>query len=274
MNPPVKIFRFGVEDAAKVASSSNEPHIHDFEEILIGMEGAIEHFIDFEATTLNAPYVCFVTKGKVHRVKPIIKDGKCDVWVIRFNSEFLSEVIFHLYTSFHNEANLPWPIEKKTGRIPALTEMMYQELNQNNPNFSLIGHLLNAVISMVMVEKKSQSEEVNLSTQNETFINFLDILEENYKRPVGVNFYAEKLFMSSRNLNLICQNVLHQSVSEIIETRKLIEAKNLLSTTNLSIAEIGFELGYKEKAYFSNVFKKKAGQTPTEFRNEMKKLLG
>ena len=31
--------------------------------------------------------------------------------------------------------------------------------------------------------------------------------------------------MSSRNLNLICQDILQQSVSEIIETRKLIEAK-------------------------------------------------
>ncbi len=98
-------------------------------------------------------------------------------------------------------------------------------------------------------------------------------MEENFHRPEGVEFYAEKLFMSSRNLNLICQNVLQQSVTEIIETRKLIEAKNLLTSTDKTISEIGYELGYNEKAYFTTVFKRKSGQTPTEFREEMKSII-
>lgn len=66
---------------------------------------------------------------------------------------------------------------------------------------------------------------------------------------------------------------MEQSVSEIIEPRKLIEAKNLLITSDKTISEIGFELGYNEKAYFTNVFKKKSGVTPSEFRDEMRKLL-
>ena len=40
-----------------------------------------------------------------------------------------------------------------------------------------------------------------------------------------------------------------------------------------TISEIGFDLGYNEKAYFTKVFKKKAGVTPSGFRNEMKKML-
>jgi AraC-like DNA-binding protein len=88
-----------------------------------------------------------------------------------------------------------------------------------------------------------------------------------------VNFYAEKLFMSTRNLNLICQDILHQSVSEIIETRKLTEAKNLLITTDKTIAEIGYELGFNEKTYFTHAFKKKSGFTPSEYRKEMAKII-
>ncbi|HAB26894.1 MAG: AraC family transcriptional regulator [Xanthomarina sp.] len=273
MDQPVNIFRFSIEDAKKVASSTNEPHNHNFEEILIGMEGSIEHFIDFETTTVDAPYVCFVSKGKVHRVKPIVKDGKCDVWVIRFSSEFTAEIIFQLYSAFHNNANIFWPVERLTGRLPVLTEMMYSELRQSNPDFSVIRHLLNAVISIVLSEKQKQQTANISSNQNETFTNFLAILEENFRRPLSVGFYAEKLFMSTRNLNLICQNILQQSVSEIIETRKLMEAKNLLTTTDKTIAEIAYELGYNENSYFSNVFKKKSGQTPGEFRDEMRSLL-
>jgi YesN/AraC family two-component response regulator len=47
----------------------------------------------------------------------------------------------------------------------------------------------------------------------------------------------------------------------------------LLFSTDKSVAEIGFELGYSDKAYFSSVFKKKSGMTPTEFREEMKGLI-
>ena len=79
--------------------------------------------------------------------------------------------------------------------------------------------------------------------------------------------------MSTRNLNLICQNILEQSVLEIIETRKLIEAKNLLISSEKTIAEIAYELGYNENSYFSNVFKKKSGQSPSEFREEMRVIL-
>lgn len=72
---------------------------------------------------------------------------------------------------------------------------------------------------------------------------------------------------------MITHHILQQSVSCIIGTRKLIEAKNLLVTTDKPVSEIGFELGYEEKAYFTRVFKKNSGQTPTEFREEMRKLV-
>ena len=144
-----------------------------------------------------------------------------------------------------------------------------------SPDLSIVRHLLSALFIMIESERKKVALDNDDSNaiQNETFVNFLKILEENFRRPLGVEFYAEKLFMSSRNLNLICQRIMSQSVSEIIDTRKLTEAKNLLAGTQKSVSEIGFELGYNEKSYFSNVFKKKSGQTPTEFRDEMRKLL-
>jgi AraC-like DNA-binding protein len=152
--------------------------------------------------------------------------------------------------------------------------MMHDEYHQATPDYSVIRHLLSALFTMIEAQRRKLGpNQDNMKTQNITFKNFLKILEENFHRPEGVDFYAEKLFMSSRNLNLICQNILQQSVSEIIETRKLIEAKNLLISTDKTVSEIGYELGYNEKAYFTTVFKRKSGQTPTEFREEMKSII-
>jgi AraC family transcriptional activator of pobA len=156
-----------------------------------------------------------------------------------------------------------------------MCELMYNESVQSPPDYAIIRLLLNTLFTMIESERRKgiDADKRIYNTHNITFRNFLIILEENFRRPEGVEFYAEKLFMSSRNLNLICHNILHKSVSEIIETRKLIEAKNLLISTNKTVSEIGFELGYNEKSYFTNVFRKKSEQTPTEFRNEMNRLI-
>jgi AraC-like DNA-binding protein len=275
MDQLFQILKLSAEDAREIASSPDEPHDHDFEELIIGIEGELEHFIDFKSNRYVSPFVSFVTKGKLHRIKPIIKDDKFNVWVVEFRSEFIPETTFHLYSYYHDHANIPMQKGECFDRMVTLCEMMFGETRQPIPDYAVIRLLLSTLFTMVESERKKiePSEKGFHNTQNITFKNFLKILEDNYHRPEGVEFYAEKLFMSARNLNLICQNILQKSVSEIIETRKLIEAKNLLISTDKTISEIGYELGFNEKAYFTTVFKKKSGQTPSEFREEMRKLI-
>jgi AraC-like DNA-binding protein len=275
MNQLFKIYQITEEEVKKIESEPNEPHNHNFEELLIGIEGELEHFIDFKSERLSAPFVSFVTKGKLHRVKPHAQNGKCQIWVLRFKSEFIAETTFELYSYYHDHANILMQSGRCFKRLVILCELMYQEMQHYPPDFAVVRHLLSALFTMIESERKKiePSDNKLQKTQNITFKNFLKILEENFHRPEGVEFYAEKLFMSTRNLNLICQHILQKSVSEIIETRKLIEAKNLLMHTDKTVSEIGFELGYAEKAYFTKVFKKKSGQTPTEFRDEMVHLI-
>lgn len=275
MNQLFKIFKIDNEEAARIIASPDEPHQHDYEELIVGMAGELEHFIDFKTTRIEAPFVSFVTKGKVHRIIPKLKNGQCDMWVLRFQSEFIPETTFQLYSYYHDQATLKLQGGDCFSHLAALCETIDAAMQQESPDLGVVRHLLNGLFVMIESErgKMGPSDNGSEKTQNSTLQNFLEILEENYHRPVGVDFYAEKLFMSARNLNLICKNILQKTVSEIIETRKLIEAKNQLLQTDKNISEIGFDLGYNEKSYFSNVFKKRTGQTPSEFREEMMSLL-
>ncbi|MAB47737.1 MAG: AraC family transcriptional regulator [Flavobacteriaceae bacterium] len=269
------IFKVDAEEAQRIAELPNEPHNHNFEELLIGLEGELEHFIDFKTSKIKAPFVSFVTRGKVHKVEPKPLDGKCDIWGIRFKSEFIPETTFQLYSLYHNQANIELQKDNCFGRLVNICEMIYDETQEETIDYGIIRQLLSVLLTMIEAERKKTlpAENESPKTQHISFGNFLSILEENFRRPVGVEFYAEKLFMSSRNLNIICQNILEQSTSEIIETRKLIEAKNLLISTDKTISEIAYELGYNENSYFSKVFKKKTGQAPSEFKEEMKNSL-
>ncbi|MDD4516495.1 AraC family transcriptional regulator [Massilibacteroides sp.] len=271
------ILGFTEEKARRMATFAFEPHTHDFEELVICKTGRIEHLIDFERSTLTAPLISFISKGKTHTIQmlPDEKGLYPSGWILRFKSSIISESRFQLYSDYHDYANLELSPGENFERLCSISQMIESEMNNANTDYAVIRSLLSALFVLIESERKkrvriSDGAEGN---QSQTFKAFLRILEDNFRRNVSVDFYAEKLNMSARNLNLICRNILQRSVSEIIETRKLTEAKNLLMHSDKSISEIGYELGYNEKAYFTKVFKKKAGMTPTEFKAEIKKML-
>src|SRR5690606_17620309 len=133
-----KIFQVDTIEAKRIIASENEPHPHDFEELIIGTEGALEHFIDFRSTVLQAPFVSFVTRGKVHRIKPVLKDGKCQMWAIRFKSEFIPETTFQLYSLYHDNASFEIPGGACFGRLNILCAMMDEEMRQHAPDYAII----------------------------------------------------------------------------------------------------------------------------------------
>jgi len=55
------IYKLTEEGVREIAASGNEPHQHDFEELLVGVEGSLDHFIDYESVEINAPFISFVT---------------------------------------------------------------------------------------------------------------------------------------------------------------------------------------------------------------------
>ncbi|MFS0643600.1 response regulator [Siminovitchia sp. 179-K 8D1 HS] len=72
--------------------------------------------------------------------------------------------------------------------------------------------------------------------------------------------YLSKLFKDKTNQNF---------VDYVIEIR-MDEAKKLLETTSLRINEIADRLGYSDITYFSNLFKRKTGVTPSEYRKRVR----
>jgi AraC family transcriptional activator of pobA len=275
MNQLFQIFKLTLKDVRPFLAHGEATHTHDYEELIVGLEGGMTHFIDFTSESVKAPFISFIAKGKVHRLIPEIINRKFSCWVLQFKSDLIPKTSFHLYSYYNDHANILMEKGNCFKRMVMLTETMYDELQQHNPNYAVLSHLLSAMFEIIETKRNVlfSANEHFQKTQSITFKNFLNILEENFYRPEGIEYYAGKLFMSARNLNLICQSIMHKSVSEIITMRKMMEAKNLLTNTNKTVSEIGFEIGYKEKAYFSSVFKRKSGQTPTGFRKQMAKLI-
>ncbi len=81
-----------------------------------------------------------------------------------------------------------------------------------------------------------------------------------------VQHLAGQLNMSPSQLNRKFQALLDQSAVQFIIAVRLQHAAELLKRKNKTIAEISYEVGYNDQAYFTRVFKKQFGMSPSEFR--------
>ena len=78
--------------------------------------------------------------------------------------------------------------------------------------------------------------------------------------------YAKQLNVHTNHLNRTVKETTGKTTSEIIAERLAQEAKVLLKHTDLTIAEIGYLLGFSEATHFSNFFKKQTGESANTFR--------
>jgi len=65
-----RIIEINREVAEDLASKEFENHFHDFEELIIIYEDSLTHYIDFSAEVLHAPFACYISMGKMHRIMP------------------------------------------------------------------------------------------------------------------------------------------------------------------------------------------------------------
>ena len=81
-----------------------------------------------------------------------------------------------------------------------------------------------------------------------------------------VNYLAEQLNLSSDYLTSLLKVTTGLSSQQHIHEKLIEKAKEKLSSTDLSVSEIAYELGFEHSQSFSKLFKSKTKQSPLEFR--------
>jgi len=81
-----------------------------------------------------------------------------------------------------------------------------------------------------------------------------------------VQFVADQLHISANYLSTLLKTLTGQSTQQFIHDKVIEKAKEKLSTTDLSVSEIAYYLGFEHSQSFNKLFKSKTSQTPLEFR--------
>lgn len=99
----------------------------------------------------------------------------------------------------------------------------------------------------------------------------LNYIERNYPRGVTLEEAAEYVHLSPHYLSKLFKKELQVNFVNYVMERRIELAKELLEHTDMPVLNIALELSYQEHNYFSKVFKKVVGVTPSEYRKEKEK---
>ena len=83
-----------------------------------------------------------------------------------------------------------------------------------------------------------------------------------------VKYLADNVFLSPNYLSDLMRKETGMNAQDRIHYYLIEEAKNLLLSSDKSVGELSFSLGFEYPQYFSRLFKAKTGMTPVEFRNQ------
>jgi len=233
-----------------------DEHSHDCHELMYYLAG--KGIVNFPGNSLNvsASDLIYIPPGISH-------EGFSDLtWheemiVVRFNIETGSE--FNSFIRVRcNDVNLPWLFRK-----------IYEEYSGEAQYSTQI--IDNYLENIILLLKRHFSNERNINYNITAWS--IQYMIDNVNNNISVNELAQMVHMSISNFSRTFKNDVGMSPLNYFNYLKINRARELLATSRTSISDIARSLGYEDPLYFSRMFKKVTGISPSEYRKSLLKDL-
>lgn len=115
-------------------------------------------------------------------------------------------------------------------------------------------------------KQEEQPEEILYPSALE---NIVEEIQARYNENITLTGFSEKHNISVGHLSNLLKERLGMSFSEYITAKRVQKAKELLADERLSVEKVANEVGYKDYFYFTKVFKKAVGISPSKYRKNL-----
>jgi AraC family transcriptional activator of pobA len=126
-----------------------------------------------------------------------------------------------------------------------------------------------AHLTLLLVEVSRLAADVvgDLRLKDEPLLaEVFGFIEEHYGEPISLKDVARAVGLSPGHLTTVVRRKTGRTVLGWITERRMAEARRLLVETDLSVEEVGREVGYKDRGYFARTFGRAHGATPLGWR--------
>ena len=260
-----------LESRSKMYNWEIKEHLHtDLVQLFIIEDGDGILVSEKKETIILGPSIVFIPTNTLHGF--IFKDNVKGE-VITFSDFFLEnnfkqnqKILFELnhLQCFNFERN-----DSLFEQIKTLKEMIIRELNEENAEKrsfinSLFQTLFLAIFRVNQIQKTSIEETDNKTLKY--FQIFQKSIKQDYSETKTISQYAKEIGITTMHLNRVCKIVVGKSPIQIIHELVIAEAKKYLLNTTYTISEISYFLNFNDPAYFTRLFKKNVGVSPSDFR--------
>lgn len=193
---------------------------------------------------------------------------------VRQRDELLAELpMFQLDTD-----KVFFPDQESITEIAGFFEKMVQE-NKTHYAFKqdVLRNYLHLIIHHALKMQPAQNYEHELSASTRITSLFLELLGRQFPIDSKHNVlilksardFADHLSIHTNHLNRAVKEITGKTTTELISSRIVLEANELLRHSDLPISEIGYFLGFEYSGYFNTFYRKHTGQTPKEIRKHI-----
>lgn len=221
----------------------------------------------------------FIAPGQVFG--PIKREGKTHIsgWALYIHPDFLwntplAKAIKH-YEYFDYAVSEALALtEKEETTITALMHQVQSEYLANQDHFSqdIIISLIEVLLNYA--DRFYHRQFLTRKVENHQILERLEVILDKYFSNEGlltqglpsVNLIAGELNLSPNYLSSLLKVLTGRNTQQHIQDKMIEKAKEKISTTELSVSEISYALGFDHPQSFSRLFKAKTGLSPLAFR--------
>lgn len=191
---------------------------------------------------------------------PSLQEG-CEYYWISFNGKFATDIL----SKFNLTSKENYFIGHDT-EITSMLERLLSELKSNEPNSAIISTALFVSALGVMSRLAIHVLPQDQTKGYDKIAPALNSINSDCTSKINVDEYAKMCNLSTSYFTHLFTKVTGFSPMEYKQLQRINIAKNLLTTTTLSVKEISSVIGFKDPLYFGRCFKQSTGQTPSSYR--------
>lgn len=255
------------------SSSMTEAHYHPYYEIFYLVKGSCRMFVDHSLFTINEGEIIILPESTLHRTQ---YDTTVQRITVSFTENFLQDLIPLLGEDFLKNYLFMGKI-KFDASDRKTVEFLFHELlkSGNGTGITVKNHLSRieqkslVLRLLVFLAKKSadRKDEKLIDERSAIIQKAAKFIFENYSREITLKEAAGIAGMRDTYFSRIFQEVTGYGFKEYLLNIRIQHACQMLRTGNLKITQIALACGFSDGNYFGDVFKKRTGLSPREFRN-------
>ncbi|WP_256759694.1 AraC family transcriptional regulator [Cohnella sp. WQ 127256] len=251
-------------------------HIHDFLEIQYVAEGKGFHYIGDERIFVEKGDLFIIPIGTRHVYRPASEASKDELIV--YNCLFDSSVpdrLMRAYPFPHSILNLLSGDNRSYRRFKdsfneakTCMEMLYREYQTGQPGYEAIlyARLTELLVCLYRLELSQEKSAPAISQLGKVF----EYIEQNYGQSITLVEISALIPVSVSYMQRMFKQATGQSYTEYIQNLRVKKSCELLQQTAMSVKDIAAMAGYRDLKFFHELFRKKTGTTPREYRNKIK----